>query len=83
MSKASQRLAEGLALHQAGRLEEAERIYAEVLAKEPRNADAQQFLGLVLLRRGDVDGAVSRIEKAVSLNPKVGAYHYNLVRRCR
>lgn len=76
--KSAKRLAEGLALHQAGRLEEAERVYAEVLAKEPRNADAQQFLGLVLLRRGDVDGAVERIEKAVSLNPKVGAYHYNL-----
>ena len=78
MSAMSKRLAEGLALHQAGRLEEAERIYEQVLAREPRNADAQQFLGLVRLRRGDVEGAVERISRAVVLNPKVGAYHYNL-----
>ncbi len=78
MSALSKRLAEGLALHQAGRLEEAERIYEQVLAREPRNADAQQFLGLLRLRRGDVEGAVERISRAVVLNPKVGAYHYNL-----
>jgi predicted O-linked N-acetylglucosamine transferase (SPINDLY family) len=78
MSKMPKRLAEGLALHQAGRLDEAERVYAAVLETDPRNADAQQFLGLILLRRGDVDGAVARIERAVTLNPKVGAYHYNL-----
>ncbi len=78
MSAMSKRLAEGLALHQAGRLEEAERIYEEVVAREPRNADAQQFLGLVRLRRGDLEGAVERIGRAVALNPKVGAYHYNL-----
>ena len=62
-------LAEGLALHQRGRIPEAESIYHRVLTEQPDNAQANQLMGLTRLQRGDVDTAVSLLSKAVRLEP--------------
>src|SRR5579863_8089503 len=71
-------LADAVAHHQAGRLDEAERLYEEVLRVAPSTADAWQFLGLISLSRGDGVAAVERIRRAIALNPHASVYHFNL-----
>lgn len=53
--------------HQAGRLDEARRLYREVLDVEPRNADALRLLGLVEQQRGRPGEAVAWLERAAKL----------------
>lgn len=60
-------LRRGLELHQSGRGEEAAGFYERVLTREPKNAAANHLLGLVLLGRGDAEGAVAHISRAVSV----------------
>jgi protein O-GlcNAc transferase len=71
-------LTEALAHHKAGRLAEAERVYANILRLDPRNADVLQFMGLIALSRDDVAGAIKRIGDALAINPRAGVYHFNL-----
>jgi len=46
-----------LQLHRTGRLAEAERVYRELLAREPTNADAAFYLGVLCLEAGRPDAA--------------------------
>ena len=71
-------LASGLRLHQAGRLEEAARLYEVALSRYPTNADACCLLGVVRNQQGDPAMAVELIEKAVALRPGVARFHANL-----
>lgn len=64
--------------HQAGRFDEAERLYREVLRAAPNTADAWQFLGLIALSRNDAPTALELIRRAIALNPDVAVYHFNL-----
>ena len=61
--------AEGLALHQAGRLAEAEQLYFRVLAVRPDHFDSLHLLGVIFHQRGDHAEAVRRINLALKLNP--------------
>lgn len=64
--------------HKAGRLEEAELIYREILASQPEHADALHFLGMIAAQRGQLAQAVDLIDRAIRLDPAVPAYHGNL-----
>jgi len=55
--------------HQAGRLDDAERVYRQVIAAEPRHSDALHLLGVVALQRGNRTQAVELIAKAVAIDP--------------
>ena len=44
------RSGEGLALHQQGRLSEAERIYREIMQQQPYHFDALHMLGLMAVQ---------------------------------
>jgi protein O-GlcNAc transferase len=55
--------------HRAGRLGEARRLYAEVLAANPANALALFRSGLLELQEGRAQEACVLIEKAVELSP--------------
>ena len=44
-------LDQGIALHQAGRLDHAERLYRSVLARDPDQVDALTLLGTVAMQR--------------------------------
>lgn len=68
----------GLAHHRAGRLDEAESIYRQILSQAPDDPDAWQLLGLIAHDRGRHEEAVDRIGRAVALNPSVAAYHCHL-----
>lgn len=58
-----------IALHRAGRLEEARALYRDVLAKAPRHADALHFHGLLLHQTGDTDGAIREVRRALKVVP--------------
>jgi len=71
-------LREALEHHQAGRLERAERLYRRVLARDPGNADALQFLGILCHQRGACGEAERLVRRAIAARPEVAAYHDNL-----
>ncbi len=58
-------LQNAIALHQAGRLAEAEVLYRQILAQQPRHADALHLLGLLAEQAGRPDMAVELIEQAI------------------
>jgi tetratricopeptide (TPR) repeat protein len=64
-----QLLAEGFAHHQAGRLAQAEQIYAQILASDPEVFDALHLRGLVHHQRGDHHGALAQIDAALRIDP--------------
>ncbi len=68
----------GVALHQHGKLAEAERIYGEVLRQQPNNFDALHLLGVIAFQTRRTERAVELLRKAIRLNPKVAAAHSNL-----
>jgi|HubBroStandDraft_1064217.scaffolds.fasta_scaffold00373_22 Tfp pilus assembly protein PilF len=63
-------LRQAVALHRAGRLEEAEPLYRAALSAEPGNFDAMHLLGVLRHHRGRPDEAVGLIEAALRLNPR-------------
>jgi len=68
----------GYSHHQAGRLQQAARLYQAVLDQEPDNFDALHLMGLVALQTGNAGRAVDLIGRAVALHPNMPEYHGNL-----
>jgi len=64
--------------HQAGRLNEAERLYQQILQADPHHADALHFLGVLAHQIGRHDMAVDLIGRAIAQNGRVPAFHNNL-----
>ena len=64
--------------HQSGRLAEAEALYRQILAVDPRHADALHLLGVAAAQSGRHDVAVELMTKAVSLKPNYPQAHTNL-----
>ena len=64
--------------HQTGRLAEAEAIYRQILAVQPRHAGALHLLGVLAhqTRRNDV--AVDLIRQAIAIVPENADFHSNL-----
>jgi tetratricopeptide (TPR) repeat protein len=60
---------QALALHQAGRLPEAKKIYRQILALDPDQFDARHLLGFIFHQRGDSAQAVHHIDLALQKNP--------------
>lgn len=61
-----QALAQALALHGQGRLAEAEKLYAAILAVRPDHIDASQMMGLVRLAAGQPAEALRLIASAMA-----------------
>ncbi len=64
--------------HQAGRLREAEGLYRQILALEPRHVDAMHMLGLLAHHVGRSDAAVDLIRSAIGLGLNQPEVHCNL-----
>jgi trans-aconitate methyltransferase len=71
-------LAEAVRHHQAGRLAQAERDYRDVLAINPRHADALHWLGVAASQRGDQTEALRCLRLALALRPDSGATAVNI-----
>ena len=56
-------------LHQAGNLNEAARLYQEVLRTNPKNFHALQLLGYIHFQRGEFADSERIMEKAIRINP--------------
>jgi tetratricopeptide (TPR) repeat protein len=65
MTAAASLLANGVKLHQAGQLADAEMIYRQILAALPDQADCLHLLGLIFLQRGEHVLAVEHIDSAL------------------
>lgn len=70
--------AEALRTHRAGRLDQAERLFRQILAAHPRHADSLFLLGTIAQQTGRHDLALDMIGKAIAVAPQVAAYHYSL-----
>ena len=67
---AAAQLNQAVALHQAGRLDEAEALYRQVVAQAPGHFDATHLLGVIALQRGELAGAETLITQALAVRPK-------------
>ena len=63
-------LRQGVALQQAGRLDDAAALYARVLEEFPRQFEATHLLGVIALQRGDLASAEQQICEALEVKPK-------------
>ena len=73
-----QTMQEAVALHQQGRLREAEKLYARVLKAEPEHFDALHLLGLAKAQGGQMGEAYRLMSAALKLNPKAPDAWMNL-----
>lgn len=74
---ADQAVAQGVPLHQAGRLAEAEVHYRQALALVPDHPEAQHLLGLLAHQVGRPDIAVTLIEQAIGVAGDRPSYYLN------
>ncbi len=74
----SELLMQGVALHQAGKLDLAKTIYQDLLRRNPEDSHALHYLGLIALQQERYPEAVRLIESAVRINRRVPAFHCNL-----
>ncbi|TIS68681.1 tetratricopeptide repeat-containing sulfotransferase family protein [Mesorhizobium sp.] len=69
---------QALQLHQAGRRQEAEMLYRQVLAQKANHAAAAHFLGLLLHQTGRSAEGLDLLEQSVRLQPKNPDFLNNL-----
>ena len=62
------RLEEGISLHHAGKLQQAELIYQQILQFDPENAEAYYFMGMIAHQIGKNKVAIELIQKAVEVD---------------
>ena len=62
---------DAVALHQQGRLREAEKLYSRVLKAAPDHFDALHLLGLAKAQDGEMHEAFRLMSAALKINPKV------------
>ena len=78
MTPIAQRLALAAQHHDAGRLQEAERLYRAVLQDSPQNPHALHLLGVLSHQLGKHQEAIEFIQKALSVHGPHPVFHSNL-----
>ena len=71
-------LRDALQHHLAGRLDEAELIYRQILKIDDAHSDTLHLSGMIAHRRGNNQRAVELIRKAIALSPAQAPYYANL-----
>ena len=66
------KLKRGWGLIESGNLDEAFRLFQELMLTDPRNASVHDGLGAIYLKRGERVRAKEEFEQALSLNPGDG-----------
>src|SRR5262245_1047783 len=78
MPTTEEMLSHGWAIQKAGKVQEAEEIYRQVLAGEPGNANAWCYLGLAMHDQQRYDEAVRFYQRAIDLKPEFPIAYNNL-----
>jgi protein O-GlcNAc transferase len=73
-----QAVALALQHHQAGRLQEAEKLYRQILARQPKHFIAMHYLGVIAHQAQKNDIAVELIRQAIALSPNYAEAYNNL-----
>jgi tetratricopeptide (TPR) repeat protein len=68
-SRNEERYTRAVHYHRVGRLDEAERLYREILAAIPHHADSLHLLGVLALDAGKVGEALELIDQALEISP--------------
>jgi protein O-GlcNAc transferase len=63
--------------HRSGRISEAETLYREIIASDPRNFDALHLLGIVCSETGKVQDADKFFRKAITIDPNFPPCYVN------
>jgi Tfp pilus assembly protein PilF len=63
-------LHDAVACYQAGRLDDARKLYERILQANPRDPDALNLLGVVLARQGNLGKAIQVLRRAVTVHPR-------------
>jgi tetratricopeptide (TPR) repeat protein len=71
-----------LALHRSGAVADAAKLYTQILAQDPRQADALSYLAMIHCQQGDFAKGVDLLEQAVAVAPERASAH-NLLGRAR
>lgn len=69
---------QAVALHQSGRLLDADSAYRQVLAEVPDHADALHLMGVIQCQQGQYQAGADFIARAIAVTPNMPAFHYNL-----
>ena len=67
-----------IAHHRRGELDAAQALYAELLRVDPRRADALNFMGMLLVQRGERERALELLKKASTIAPREPGVWNNL-----
>lgn len=78
VSPVSPHLAQAIALHQQGRVQEAQMFYANILKQEPGNIQARYYQGLLRLQTGDIAAGIAALKQVIKRQPDHAEAHYNL-----
>lgn len=70
--------AQALKNHQKGHLDEAKKLYKQVIKQNPRHVQALNNLGVVYMKKGVYKWATIRLQDALKLKPDYADAHYNL-----
>jgi predicted O-linked N-acetylglucosamine transferase (SPINDLY family) len=77
-AETQEQLTKAIALHQKGRLGDAQKIYKEILKTNPKKFEALHFLGIIAAQSNDHETAVDLISKAIASVSNDARTHYNL-----
>lgn len=69
-------IAEAQRYQQSGNLKAAKSVYADVLKRDPDNAEVLHYLGCLLEEMGSASQAIKLLSKAVKINPVAHTYFY-------
>lgn len=67
-----------LRYHEAGQLDQAEKLYKDILTLNPNHSDSLHYLGFIAHQRDKHDLAVELMQKAVQVNPRNPIYYNNM-----
>ncbi|MFZ2949588.1 MAG: tetratricopeptide repeat protein, partial [Desulfuromonadaceae bacterium] len=70
-------LQSAVAHHQAGRLDEANSLYQQILQCNPRHPVALHFMGMLAFQTGDHERAIDLTSKSIKADPKNPLYFFN------
>jgi len=74
MTTVSDAMNKAIEYHQNGNVQEAERIYTEILKVDPNNINCLYLIGLINYQKGKLDNAVDYANRALSIRPAFDIY---------